>query len=106
MALAYEGDTSLAFDTTQMKEYGTRYAVIAKELRDMAKKLDDCLKELSESGWTTPAGSAFHKMAQTNWEDNIEKYADLLDTLKDILEKSVKEYDDLTTKHIEITTIN
>lgn len=105
MALAYEGNTSLAFDTTAMRQYGTKYANIATELRDMATRLDDCLKELSESGWTTPAGSAFQKMAQTNWEDNIEKYAELLDTLKNILDQAANKYDDLTTDYIEMTKI-
>ncbi len=105
MALAHEGNTDLAFDTTVLRDYGNRYAEIAKSLRSMASKLDDCLQELEDSGWTTPAGTAFHKMAQTNWEDNIEKYADLLDTLKDILDQASKKYDNLVTNHIEKTKI-
>lgn len=105
MALAYEGNTDLAFDTTVLREYGNRYAQIAKDLRSMAQRLDDCLQALEDSGWTTPAGTAFHKMAQTNWEENIEKYADLLDTLKDILDQASKKYDNLVTNHIEKTKI-
>lgn len=105
MALSYEGNTDLAFDTTVLRDYGNRYAEIAKDLRSMASKLDDCLQQLEESGWTTPAGTAFHKMAQTNWEENIEKYADLLDTLKDILDQASKKYDNLVINHIENTKI-
>jgi len=105
MALAYEGNTDLAFDTTVLREYGNRYAQIAKDLRSMAQRLDDCLQALEDSGWTTPAGTAFHKMAQTNWEENIEKYADLLDTLKEILDQASKKYDNLVTNHIEKTKI-
>lgn len=105
MTLAHEGNTDLAFDTTVLRDYGNRYAEIAKSLRSMSSKLDDCLQELEDSGWTTPAGTAFHKMAQTNWEDNIEKYADLLDTLKDILDQASKKYDSLVTNHIEKTKI-
>lgn len=105
MALAYEGNTDLAFDTTVLRDYGNRYSEIAKDLRNMASKLDDCLRDLKDSGWTTPAGSAFQKMAQTNWKDNIEKYADLLDTLKDILDQASKKYDNLVTNHIEKTKI-
>ena len=105
MALANEGNTNLAFDTTALREYGSRYSQIAKDLREMSRKLDSCLAELKESGWTTPAGTAFHKMAQTNWEDNIEKYADLLDTLKDILNQAANKYDDLVRDHIEKTVI-
>jgi len=105
MALAYEGNTDLAFDTTVLRDYGNRYAEIAKNLRSMASKLDGCLQQLEESGWTTPAGTAFHKMAKTNWEENIKKYADLLDTLKDILDQSSKKYDNLVVNHIEKTKI-
>lgn len=105
MALAYEGNTDLAFDTTVLREYGNRYVQIAKDLRSMAQRLDDCLQALEDSGWTTPAGTAFHKMAKTNWEENIEKYADLLDTLKDILDQASKKYDNLVTNHIEKTKI-
>lgn len=105
MALANEGNTDLAFDTTALRQYGSRYGQIAKDLRGMSTRLDNCLTELKESGWTTPAGTAFHKMAQTNWEENIEKYADLLDTLKDILDQASAKYDNLVTNHIEMTKI-
>lgn len=103
MALENEGNTDLAFDTTALSTYGDRYGDIANELRVMAQKLDKCLLELEQSGWTTPAGSAFHQMVQTSWEENIEKYADLLDTLKVILKQASKEYDSLVTNYIEQT---
>lgn len=105
MALAYEGNTDLAFNTTALRQYGNEYAGIAKELRNMSAKLDNCLQELEESGWTTPAGTAFHKMVNTNWSDNIEKYAALLDTLNSILQEAAKKYDNLVTNHIENTKL-
>ena len=105
MSLAYEGNTDLAFDTTVLREYGNRYGQIAEDLRNMSSRLDDCLTQLKESGWTTPAGSAFQKMVETNWEENIKKYADLLDTLESILQQAAKEYDNLVVNHIEKTKI-
>lgn len=105
MSLAYEGNTDLAFDTTVLREYGNRYGKIAEDLRNMSSRLDDCLTQLKESGWTTPAGSAFQKMVETNWEENIKKYADLLDTLDSILQQAAKEYDNLVVNHIEKTKI-
>ena len=105
MALANEGNTNLAFDTTTLRQYGNRYGQIATQLRQMSSKLDNCLSDLKQSGWTTPAGTAFHKMAETNWEENIEKYANLLDTLKNILDQASKKYDDLVTNHIEKTKL-
>lgn len=103
-ALAYE-KADLAFDTGALRQYGSEYANIAKELRDMATKLDNCLSDLKENGWTTPAGTAFHKMTETNWKNNIEKYAALLDTLKSILDDAANQYDQLVSNHIEQTKL-
>lgn len=105
MALAHEGNTNLAFDTAVLQDYGNRYGQIAEDLRNMATNLDNCLQELKDNGWTTPAGTAFYKMTQTNWKDNIDKYANLLDTLKNILAQAATEYDNLVTNHIEKTKI-
>lgn len=101
MALAYEGNTSLAFDTDALRKCGTEYADVSKELSEMASKLDGYLTQLKSSGWTTPAGTAFHAMVNTNWKTNVDKYADLLDTLQGILEEAATQYDDLVTDHIE-----
>ena len=105
MSLEGEKNTDLAFDTTTLKDYGEKYATIASDLRDMAIKLDNCLEELEKTGWTTPAGTAFHKMVQTNWKDNIEKYAALLDTLKKAIDYAAGKYDKLVVDYIETTKI-
>ncbi len=97
MSLATQGNTDLAFNTVDFRQQGAKYGNIAVSLRDLAKQLDDCLTELKNSGWTTPAGTAFQKMAETNWKDNINKYADLLDTLKAILDDAATKYDGLNT---------
>lgn len=103
MALENERNTDLAFDTTAMRQYGNRYKNIAIELRNMATSLNNCLSQLKSEGWTTPAGTAFYDMVETNWEDNIKKYADLLDTLKDILDQAAQQYDNLVSNSIEKT---
>lgn len=105
MALSYERSTSLAFDTDALRKYGDEYRKIADDLRVMANKLDNCLSELSNSGWTTPAGQEFEKLVKTNWSENIEKYAALLDTLRNILYSAADEYDDLVVNHIEKTKL-
>ena len=106
MALAYERNADLAFDTTVFRQYGSRYERIANDLRSMASKLNSCLTELKETGWTTDAGSAFQKLSETNWEQNIEKYADLLDTLSRILDEAAYKYDNLVTNNIERTKLD
>lgn len=106
MAIAHERNTDLAFDTGVLKKAAKEYAGIAKDLRTMAQKLDSLLQQLEDSGWTTPAGSAFHEMTSTNWQQNIEKYAGLLETLDSILQKAADEYDDLVDNHINTTKVN
>ena len=103
MALAYEGNTDLAFDAASFREYGRRYRQIAVELRNMAAGLDECLQELSDSGWTTGAGKEFHEMTKINWKENIEKYAGLLEALADVVAEAAGQYEELTAEHIEKT---
>ncbi|MBQ6985882.1 MAG: WXG100 family type VII secretion target [Oscillibacter sp.] len=105
MTLAYEANTDLAFDTDKMRECGRQYAEIADELRGMAAKINALLSDLNTSGWTSPAGSAFQAMVETNWEENIQKYASLLDTLRDILERAASKYDDLIRDYVEPLTL-
>lgn len=100
MALSYEANTDLAFDTTVFRDYGKRYHNIADELRTMASDLNGCLAELKASGWTTPAANVFYDLSETNWEQNIKKYADLLDTLKAILDDAATQYEKLSRDHI------
>ena len=106
MAIAYEGNTDLAFDTEILKKAGGDYRKVANDLRDMASKLDALLLQLKESGWTTPAGDAFYEMTDVNWKKNIEKYAALLDTLDGILIKAAEEYDGLMRDYIKKTKVN
>lgn len=105
MALAYEGNIDLAFDTGILRKAADNYQKIAVDLRNMAEKLDSLLATLKDSGWTTPAGTAFYNMTNTNWEKNIKKYADLLDTLKDILIKTAMEYETLIIDYARNTTV-
>ena len=96
MGLAYEGNTNLAFNTEEMNNYASEYGKIADRLRVMAKDLDSSLQELETTGWTTGAGAAFQLMVHTNWSDNIEKYAKLLEMFEEALNQSAIEYDNLS----------
>lgn len=71
MAIAYEGNTDLAFDTGILRKAASEYEQVANDLQSMAAKLDSLLQSLKEEGWTTPAGTAFYEMINTKWEDNI-----------------------------------
>lgn len=104
MALAYEKNVSLAFDTDALRTYGERYGNVASDLRKLSSELDICLQELRK-GWTTPASELFYDMVNTNWSQNIEKYAALLDTLKSILTEAAKQYDTLVEQNIEKTKL-
>ena len=106
MALAYEKNVDLAYDTEVFRTCGARYGELATNLRDLAGKLETCLSDLKSTGWTTPAGSTFYELTQTHWRDNIEKYAKLLDTLKETLEAAARDYEDLSENYIEKTKLN
>lgn len=105
MALSYEGNTDLAFNTDELRQCGIQYSNIATDLRDMSNKLDKCINDLKSNGWTTPAGTAFYKMVNMNWRDNIEKYAALLDTLKIILDDAATQYESLVENNINKTKV-
>lgn len=106
MAIAYEGNTDLAFDTGILRKAAGEYKQVAFDLKNLASRLDALLFALKEDGWTTPAGTAFYEMANTNWEKNIEKYVSLLETLNNILISAAEEYDALVTDHIRTTNVN
>ena len=105
MGLAYERNTDLAFDTNILSSASTRYKEVSDKLSKLASELNRLLGELSASGWTTPAGSAFSEMVDEDWEKNIQKYTSLLDTLCDILEYASEQYDSLITDHIRTTKL-
>lgn len=105
MSLDTYRNTDLAYDTDVFRDAAKTYRETAIELRENVKSMQKCLETLTDSGWTTPAGIAFLSMVDDNWSKNIEKYADLLDTLQQILIEASQKYDDLTTNHIEKTVL-
>lgn len=106
MAIAYERNTDLAFDTGVLRQAAGDYGKIATELRKMSTDLDTLILKLRDSGWTTPAGTAFYEMTETNWSKNIEKYAALLDTLEEILKDAAEAYDSLMTDYVRKTKVS
>ena len=105
MSIAGERNTDLGFDTGVLRKAAREYSEIADELTDMATELDRLLSALKSEGWTTSAGSAFHEMTNTNWKDNINKYANLLDTLNSILLNAADEYEQLEDNYIATTKV-
>lgn len=103
--IAYE-NCDLAFDTSVMSECAKEYENIGADLKALADKLQASLSQMTGSGWTTKGGKAFEKMVDANWNANIQKYVDLLETLKCILEESVREYEDLVSQQLEKVKID
>lgn len=105
MALDAIPNTDLAYDTAVFRQCASAYGQTSDNLRVLVQELTECLHTLTESGWTTPAGIAFLDMVDMNWARNIEKYADLLDTLQEILVDAADKYDELTSLYIERTKL-
>ena len=106
MSLAYEKNVDLAFDTTVLRNCAAKYNDIATELRTMCTRLDTCIGNLKNEGWTTPAGTVFYEMTKTNWSENIEKYAALLNTLSTILTESSAAYEAMLKDSVRTTKVN
>ena len=106
MSLAYESGADLAIDTDVIKIAGEEYKKIGQEMRYMAKTLDSLLQELKSEAWTTGAGEAFQSMVSTKWSENINKYANMLDTMNDMLAKAAGDYEKLLEDHIRNTKLN
>ena len=105
MALAYESNTDLAFDTDVLIQAGKDYAKVAQDLCALASDLDEALELLAQEGWSTPAGTAFHEMTQNGWQENIAKYVDLLNTLDEILTDAAGQYDELMEDCVRVTCL-
>ena len=97
MAIAYEKNTDLAFDTGILRKAATEYANVAEE---------SLIQALKDQGWTTPTGTAFYEMTNVNWKNNIEKYAALLCTLESILNEAAGQYEDLMANHVRETQLH
>ena len=100
-SLAYEKNVSLAFDTEVMRECASNYAEVAETLETLSTELTECLQDLTATGWTTPAGTAFSEMVDTDWSKSLAKYISLMNTLSEVLTTSAKEYDNLVTYDID-----
>ena len=105
MALAYETNTDLAFDTEVLIQAGKDYAKVAEDLNALASDLDETLELLAQEGWSTPAGTAFYKMTQNGWQENIGKYVDLLNTLNEILTDAANQYNELMESYVRVTSL-
>lgn len=106
MSIAYKGGTDLAVKTGVLRSSADKYSAIAKNLDDLVQQVDNCLTDLKNDGWTTPAGSAFHEMVNTKWSENIKKYTDLLNTLSQILRDASKSYEELVENCIRKTKVD
>lgn len=98
--LAYEKNVSLAFDTEVMRQCANNYAEVAETLESLSNKLTECLQNLTSTGWTTPAGTAFSEMVDNDWSTSLAKYISLMNTLSEVLNTSATSYDNLVTYDI------
>lgn len=105
MALAYEQNTDLAFNTEVLKQAANRYDELAKDIREITSELDNLILDLRDKGWTTSAGKIFYEMTKTNWSQNMEKYAALLETMGNILKESADKYDELMNDYVRKTKV-
>ena len=67
---------------------------IKKQRTDLLK-LNTKLKadlDLLKQGWKTPAGKKFFNDNIVDWDDDVKKYANMLEGISQMLEKAIGEY--------------
>lgn len=106
MSIAYEANTDIGFDTQFLYDAANDYGTCANDLRTNASQLSALIEKLVEDGWTTDAGKTFLSLTKDEWAVELEKYAVLLDSLKDILMLAVEQYDNLVMYDIHNTKIS
>lgn len=96
MSIAYNSKNDLCFDTDV-------FTTVAKNLRTNATELETILTDLTGAvddlkvDWKSKASDKFFELVSDEWATDLGRYADLVDTLADILEGAVVTYGDLET---------
>lgn len=105
MELSSEKNVDLGYDTDLIRDTAKVFADNASLIRDLMDKMDTCLTNLTSTEWTTNAGKAFEAMVDSNWKQNMNRYAGLLEMFDQALRESADKYDELTTDYIETTKL-
>lgn len=93
--IAYEGNNDLSFDTEVFDRAAKVYREKSEQLGMIKNDLLNMIEQLKDGGWKSAAGKAFYGNLHANWADDIQRYADLMETLAECIEEASRAYEDL-----------
>ena len=96
----------LKYDTITMRKTASFYKDIAWRMRNLSSTLKKQITMLKDECWKSDAGTAFLKMYEDGWADNVEKYVLILEEMAVQLNQAAQEYDTVTAKLREIEGIS
>lgn len=96
--IAYESNNDLCFDTEAFRSAAKVYREKAQTLNDIKSDLIAMIDQLQSVGWKSAAGRAFLNNLQSNWGDDIRRYADLMDMLADCIDQASASFENLRTE--------
>lgn len=95
--MAFGQPNKLIFDVSEINRMYKKVDDTITELEKKKNKLLQALVEL-KNGWNTPAGKSFINSVDIDWANQIDKYIDALETLRDMLENAKTEFSELEEK--------
>lgn len=84
----------LQFDLAKMREFSHQLESLSNELSNTASQLTKDLEELKKD-WDTPSGRKFFSEQTVEWQDQVKKYKELIRVLKEMIDESITEYEDI-----------
>lgn len=84
-------DGRLEFDLERLSAMSEKLEKVAEELSGTGASLQEKMEQLRK-GWNTPAGKAFFENQTTSWTDEVEKYIQILQTMKSMIDYASEEY--------------
>ncbi|MBO5238623.1 MAG: WXG100 family type VII secretion target [Lachnospiraceae bacterium] len=96
MNTAYQGNNDLCFDTGVFETVAANLRNDATELQTILTDLTDAVETLKDD-WKSKASDTFFELVSDEWANDLSRYADLVDTLAEILEFAATTYGDLET---------
>lgn len=91
------GNDTLKFDVASFRTMSDKIQETITELEEKNQSMLEAFEQIKEK-WNTPAGRSYMQKINLDWLDDVEKYAVLLNAVKELLNEAATEYEALEDK--------
>lgn len=84
-------EVKLKFDLERLSEMSRKLEETAGELSGTGTSLQENMEQLKKD-WNTTAGREFFQNQTTTWTEEVERYIQVLETLKSMIDYAIEEY--------------